>query len=479
MVMEDSGMVDERVGVVREVPGAESRKVISEIKEAGVPLYKDFLGTGVHAPIFKEAKGIYITDVDGNVFMDTHAAMASITFGYDSVDLREAVNSQAAKLPAILAMGPSVPRLNLAKMVAEECAPGKLKNDSVVQFETGGSAAIDLAVKMALFYGSLRQKKTAKKMIAFTGAYHGTGALGMCLSDNAVYRDKLPVAIDVVRMPYPYCYRCAYNLEYPNCDMFCVKVIDKMLSTPSYGLYNQFTGRVDISSLIVEPIQSHGGTVLPPQEFYPMLRGLCDKYDITFVDDEICGFMWSGKHWFCSEHFNTTPDIMIIAKGFSGGFGPLGGIIVKKSINDALNENTFWHMTTYQGHPLACAAALKNLTMIKEKKILNRVDELGKYFIVRLKDLQKKHSSIGDTRGIGFMGALEFVKDRKSKQPNPKLAVKVGLEALKRGTTGYTAIGDHGNVMHWHLPLIIEKEQIEKLIAILDESISVAEKHEA
>ena len=135
-------------------------------------------------------------------------------------------------------------------------------------------------------------------------------------------------------------------------------------------------------------------------------------------------------------------------------------------------------MTTYQLHPFACAAALKNLTMVKEKKILSRVDEIGKYFIGRLKDLQKKYDVIGDARGIGFMGALEFVKNRKTKQPHPELAIRVGLEALRRGTTGYTAIGDHGNVMHWHLPLIIEKEQIEKLITILDESINVAIKHE-
>ncbi len=471
-------MVDKRVGVLRDVPGLESKKIISESKEAGVPLYKDFLGTGVHAPIFKEASGIYLTDVDGNVFMDTHAAMACITFGYDSVDLREALINQLEKLPAVLAMGPSLPRLDLAKKLTNECAPGELKKSSLAQFETGGSAAIDLAVKMSLAYGSISNKSTATKVIAFTGGYHGTGYLGMHLSDQQIFRDKLPRAIEVVRFPYPYCYRCAYNLKYPDCEMFCVKIIEKMLSTPSYGFYNQFTKKVDVSSLIVEPIQSHGGTIVPPKEFYPMIRSICDKYNITFIDDEICGFIWSGKYWFCCEHYNTTPDIIVVAKGLSGGLGPLGGIIVKKSINDVLNENKFWHMTTYQGHPLACASALRNLTLIEERKILQRVEELGSYFIDRLKELKEHHPTVGDARGIGFMGALEFVKNKQTKEPHPKIAVRVGLEALKRGTTGYTGLGDFGNVMHWHLPLIITKEEIDKLIDILDESITVAEKDE-
>jgi len=471
-------MIDQRIGVLRDVPGLESKKIINESKEAGVPLYKDFLGTGVHAPIFKEAEGNYVTDVDGNLFMDTHAAMACNTLGYNPVELREAVMHQAEKLQSVLAMGPSLPRLNLAKKLANECAPGALKNSSLVQFSTGGSAAVDLAVKMSLAYGTIRRKSTSTKMIAFTGGFHGTGSLGMCLSDQQVYRDRLPKPIEVVRFPYPYCYRCPYGRTYPSCEMFCVKIIEKMLSTVSYGLYNQFTKKVDVASLIVEPVQSHGGIVVPPKEFYPMIRSLCDKYDITFIDDEICGFMWSGKYWFCCEHYNTTPDMIVIAKGLSGGFGPLGAIIVKKSINDVLNENLFWHMSTYQGHPLVCAAALENLKIVEERKMLQRVQELGKYFINMLKVLKEHHTTIGDAREMGLMGALEFVKNKKTKEPYPKMAVRVGLEALKRGTTGYTGIGDYGNVMHWHLPLIITKEEIDKLGDILDESITVAEKDE-
>ncbi len=464
------------VGVVREVPGPKSKAIIARMKEAGVPLYKDFLGTGIHSPIFKEAEGLFIKDVDDNVYLDTHAAMACITLGYDSKVLRDAVAQQANSLPAVLAMGPSLPRIDLAELIVKECAPGNLKGSSFVQFETGGTAAIDLAVKTSLFYASVVNKYTMNKMIAFTGGYHGTGAFGMTLSDNAIFRANLPRAIEVVRIPYPYCYRCAYKMEYPACDMFCVKYIEKMLSTPSYGLYNPFTNKVDVASIIVEPLQSHGGTVLPPPEFYPMLRSICDRYGITFVDDEICGFMWSGKHWFLCEHFNTTPDIIIMAKGFSGGFGPLGGIIMRENIRNTANEHSFWHMTTYQGHPIACAAALANLKTIMSEKILDRVDVNGKYFLERLKNLQKKHPSVGDARGIGFMGALEFVRDKRTKEPAPEAAVNVGREALRRGTTGYTSIGDHGNVMHWHLPLIISREQINKLIDVLDESISQVEK---
>jgi 4-aminobutyrate aminotransferase-like enzyme len=465
-----------KVGDVREVPGPKSREIIRTLSESGVPLYKDFLGTGIHSPIFKKAEGLYLQDVDDYVYLDTHAAMACITLGYDSANLKKAIVEQASQLPAILAMGPSLPRIKLANLIVREIAPGSLKGSSFIQFETGGSAAIDFAVKAALFYSSVVQKQTMNKMIAFTGGYHGTGSFGMTLSDNAIFRANLPKAIEVVRVPYPYCYRCAFELSYPGCDMFCVRYIEKLMSTPSYGLYNPFTKKVDVASLIVEPLQSHGGTIVPPVEFYPMLRNLCDKYGITFIDDEICGFMWSGKYWYCCEHYRTTPDIIVMAKGFSGGFGPLGGIIIKDSISNEINKHSFWHMTTYQGHPIACAAALENVQTIMKNKMLDKVHLDGKYFIARLKELQKTHQSIGDARGLGFMGALEFVKDKKTKEPDSEMAIKVGLEALKRGTTGYTGLGDHGNVMHWHLPLIISREQIDKLIEILDESILKIEK---
>lgn len=467
-----------KVGFVRDVPGPKSKKFIQQLLEVGVPLYRDFLGTGVHMPIFKEGKGIYLTDMDENVYLDTHAAMACITHGYDARELKEAIREQAEKLPAVLAMGPSLPRFELAKKLVEECAPGDLRNAARLQFETGGSAAVDLAIKMALFYGSTTRQFTADKIIAFDGAYHGTGSLGMIVSDNPVFREKLPTGIEVIRVPYPYCYRCFLGLRYPECDMACVKFVERLFESPSRGLYNPITKKSAVTALIVEPVQSHGGTIVPPKEFYPRVRALCNKYDITFIDDEICGFLWSGKYWFCCEHYNTTPDMIVIGKGFSGGFGPLGGIIVEKHISEVLNENSFWHMTTYQGHPLACAAALTNLNILKKERMLERVDELGKYFLSQLKKLQKNHKTIGDARGMGFMGALEFVRDKKTKVPAPEIAKKVGLEALRRGITGYTGLGDYGNVMHWHLPLIIKKEEIAKLVEILDISMTVAERKE-
>jgi 4-aminobutyrate aminotransferase-like enzyme len=472
-------MSEKSVTRTSEMPGPESKKIIEELKryEFPGPLYADFLGTGVHMPIFKEADdGIHITDVDGNVLMDTHAAMACITLGYRNKDAIEAAKKQMDTLPAVLAMGPSLPRIQLAKMLVEECVPDSLRNHSKIMFDTGGSAAIDLSLKMALFHAAATKKNRRNVLLAFTGGYHGNGPLGMFASDIAMFRGNYPYRLEVARFPYPYCYRCPFNLEYPGCDLQCVEFIDKSLRTPTYGFFNPLTRKCDVTSLIVEPLQSHGGTIVPPDEFYPRLRKLCDDFDITFVDDEICGFMWSGKYWFCCEHYKTTPDIMIVAKGFAGGLGPLGAVIVSDKISDELIENKFWYMTTYQGHPVSCAAALANLKAIRDKKVLDRVEEKGKYILKRMNELKDSSEVVGDVRGKGFMVAMEFVKNKDTKEPAPKIAVRFGYELLKRGATGYTGLGDNGNVMHWHLPLCIQQEEIDQLLSKLDSCLDVIKK---
>jgi len=464
-----------------ELPGPRSKEIIKQLQkyELPGPLYADFLGTGVHMPIFKEVdETIHITDVDDNVFMDTHAAMACITLGYRAKESIDAAKRQLDTLPAVLAMGPSLPRIELAKMLVEECVPDAIKNRSKVMFDTGGSASIDLSLKMALYFSACMKKDRRNTLMAFTGGYHGNGSLGMFASDIPMFRGNYPYHIEVLRVPYPYCYRCPHRMEYPECNLYCVDFVERYLTTPSYGYYSPLTGKCDVTSLIVEPLQSHGGTIVPPDEFYPRLRKICNEHDITFIDDEICGFMWSGKYWFCCQHYDTTPDVMIIAKGFSGGMSPLGAVIIKDEIAEALVENKFWYMSTYQGHPVACAAALANLKAVKEKDILNYVYAEGKQILRRLGELKERYEIVGDVRGKGFMVAMEFVKNQKTKEPDRETAIRFGYELLKRGATGYTGLGDHGNVMHWHLPLCIKKEEIEKLFEIFEECLITVKKNQ-
>jgi putrescine aminotransferase len=232
---------------------------------------------------------------------------------------------------------------------------------------------------------------------------------------------------------------------------------------------------------VVEPVQGAGGLIVPPADYFPLLRALCDKYGLLLIADEvITGFGRTGR-WFAMEHWNVNADLMIFAKGVTSGYLPLSGVVLTRAIHETLKtvKGPFAHGFTYSGHPTACAVALRNLQILEEERLVERVAEMGPYLQRRLQEL-RSHEIVGDVRGLGLLAGVEFVRDRESKQQfdvSLGVARRVWLAALAKGVIFRPIAGD---VIATSPPFVITEKQIDRLVDGLDSAIgSVSKEVEA
>jgi len=240
-----------------------------------------------------------------------------------------------------------------------------------------------------------------------------------------------------------------------------------------------------VAGIICEPVTGANGIIVPPPEYFPELRKVCDKWEILMIADEVMsGFGRTGK-WFAMDHWDVVPDIMTMAKGISCGYLPLGATVVRKYIGDRFKDQFFAHGATYAGHALGCAAALAVIPIYQEDLLIENSEKMGKYLLGKALELQEKHPCVGDVRGLGLFVGLELVKNKKTREPimpvaakirqgtNPKLQV-----AQKLGELGMMAMAANpGNVIAMAPPLIITRDEIDEGIAIMDEALKEADKH--
>jgi 4-aminobutyrate aminotransferase-like enzyme len=413
--------------------------------------------------------GVHVTDVDGNVYIETFGAYAASCLGYRPKELISEVEDQINSLMHVADM-PNVPRARLAQELVG-IAPGELKQGKV-QFEIGGGGAVDLALKLAAYYAP----HPRHDVISFYGGYHGRTIGSVSVAANVYNREGVPcISAQVVRAPYPYCYRCIFEKTYPSCDMFCARYLEKLFQSPEYGLYDPRTRTNLVSTLIVEPTQFHSGGIVPPAAFYPAIRQLCDEYGIVFIDDEIAIGMGRSGYWYACEAFDTVPDIIVTSKALSGGIWPLSAAIGKKEIFAVWDERPDKHMGTWHGDPVGCRAALTVIREIKQRNLLERCRTLGDYFLDGLKGLQTNHPLIGEVAGIGLGLSMELVKDRKTKEPAAEETVAVITEALRRGVMICRA-AYYGNRMTFMPPYIVTRDEIDTILKVVDESLAVVER---
>jgi len=266
---------------------------------------------------------------------------------------------------------------------------------------------------------------------------------------------------EVTHVPYAYCYRCPYNLKYPSCDLECVKAIER-------NIFNRVAPAEEISAIVVEPMQGEGGYIVPPPDYFKALSKLAKKYGILLMIDEVQTGMGKTGKMFAIEHFGIDPDILVTAKALASGV-PIGACIAGKSLMD-------WppgaHSTTFGGTPMGCAAALATIDLLQGGLIENAAKQ-GKFLMKELEKLQKRHKSMGDVRGLGLMIGIEFVKDRKTKEPAPKLADDIMMAAFRKGLMLLTC-GPNG--IRLVPPLVIDRHQCTLAIEILDKVIGDMEK---
>ena len=419
-------------------------------------------------PRVVEAKGVRFKTEDGRERLDFSSCFVSHNIGHQDPRVVEAIIEQAQTLTSFAPNFSTKPRALLIKMLAD-VTPGDLSRTFV---SLGGTEANEAAVKICHQYTGRR------KMIARFRSYHGGTATAMSLSaGDARSWAQVLGGTELVRVPQPYCYRCSFGLEYPACDLRCVHYIDEVIEMEGGG--------EKVAGIICEPVTGANGIIVPPPEYFPILRQICDKWGVLMIADEVMtGFGRTGR-WFAVDHWDVVPDILTMAKGMTCGYLPLGATIVRQHIGDRFKEQFFSHGATYAGHALCCAAALSLIPIYEEDNLIENSARMGQYLLEKAKELQEKHPSVGDVRGLGLFVGLELVKNRKTREPLVRVGDKVRpgmnpkLEVAKRiGELGMIAMAANpGNVIAMAPPLIITQDEIDEGVAIMDQALEVADQY--
>ena len=414
------------------------------------------------------AKGTRFTTEDGRERLDFSSCFVSHNIGHQDPRVVKAIQNQAAELASFAPSMSTRPRAMLGKVLAE-ITPGDLSRSFI---SLGGAEANEAAVKIAHQYTGRR------KVLSRYRSYHGGTATAMSLSagDARSWAQVLGGA-ELVRVPQPYCYRCMFGLEYPACDLRCVKYIDEVLELEGGG--------DKVAAIIFEPVTGANGIIVPPPDYFPELRRICDRHGILMIADEVMsGFGRTGQ-WFAMNHWDVVPDIMTMAKGLTGAYVPLGATVTRAHIGDRFKEQFFSHGATYAGHALGCAAALAVIPIYQTDGLIENSAKLGEYLLDQARALMDKHPCVGDVRGLGLFVGLELVKNKTTREPllsvgdklrpgaNPKLEI-----ARKLGELGMMAMAANpGNVIAMAPPLIVTKDEIDEGIALMDQALAVGDQY--
>lgn len=432
------------------LPGPKSKRLISDDERYVSQSY-----TRVFPTVIDHTKGALIYDVDGNSFIDFHTGIGVCSTGNTHPEIVKAIKQQTEKAIHI-ATADFYHELvgKLAKKLAE-ITPGTKSKRTF--FTNSGAESIECAIKLA------RYNKKRPRMIAFIGAFHGRtmGALSLTCSKLNQRRHFAPLLPEVTHIPYAYCYRCAYHLTYPRCDMACVKFLDEVI-------LQKVAPAEEVSAIFVEPIQGEGGYIVPPKEFHPMLKKIAEKYDILLVMDEIQSGMGRTGKMLAIEHWGVVPDIITLAKALASGM-PLGACVAPKEL---MSWEPGAHSTTFGGNPISCASALATIKLL-EGGLVNNAEKMGKFILKRLKVIRDKSRIIGDVRGIGLMIGIELVKNKKTKEPAPEYANSLAQECFRNGLM----ILECGpNSVRFIPPLTIDEETAEFGLKIFEKSLAKVEK---
>jgi len=413
--------------------------------------------------VMVEGKGVRVTDSDGRTYLDVNGGYNSVNVGYGRTEIAEAAYEQMLKLTYFPQGTTTVPTIKLAEKLAE-ITPGSLSRVFPV---SGGSEANETALKIARAYHKRRGEPGRYKIISRRGSYHGmTGGVIWLGGGPPVpsREDFEPMHPGMLHAPQPNPYRCEMGGETPSeCAIRCAQAIEDLIV---------FHKPETVAAVIAEPVGLPQGVAVPGDEYWPMLRQICDRYGVLLIADEvICGFGRTGK-MFAMEHWGVVPDIMTMAKGIISSYLPLAATVVKKEVADhfAGEDNFLRHTLTFSGHPVSAAASLKNIEIMENEGLVQNAAEVGEYLKEQLEGLIVDHPSVGDVRGIGMLIAVELVADRKSKAkfpPEAKIADRLN-ESFRNHGLIFKASGD---ILSIGPPLCITRDEVDEMVHAIDLSL--------
>ena len=416
------------------------------------------------APVpMTRAEGVYFWNADGKRFMDFASQLVCVNAGHQHPKIVAAIKEQADKL---CYMAPSLAtdaRGKLGRMVTEVAGPGFAK----VYFTSSGAEANEYAIKIA------KAVTGRPKVFARYRAYHGAtyGTISLTGDWRRAYNE--PGMAGTLHAFQPYCYRCTFGQEPSSCKRECLSSLEEMI---------QFENPDFVAAVIIETVTGpSNGLYIPPDDYLPKLRQICDKYGILLICDEVmAGWGRTGK-WFAFQNWDVKPDIISTAKGVTNSMVPLGAVVVTDKIAEYLDDHTLWSGSTYSGHALACAAGIASIQAYKDEKMIENSARLGRIVGRELEAMKAKHISVGDVRGKGLFWAIELVKDRKTREmlmPSKEepYATKGGMAGIKKVLSdGGIYLFSRPNLLAIAPPLCITEEQLMEGLRVIDKALDVAD----
>ena len=430
--------------IIVEPPGPESKKIHNEASK----FMKGYSGQVRLFPVvFEEGKGPFLKDVDGNTYIDFSSGIYVTGCGHCHPKIVENLKKMADKLWNAHDFTTPI------KQEALELISGILPGDiSGIQFYSDGTPAVEAGLRAA------RAITDKFEFVSFWKDFHGKtlGSVSLALMSP----DKGMRAPGFFLAPRPYCYRCPFKLQYPSCNLYCADFVEKVID-------EETTGRV--AAVVMEPIQGWAGSIFPPDEFIPELKKRLDKKGILLFLDEILTGMGRTGEWLACDHYKVVPDIITVGKGLGNGF-PVIVMAVREPYKDYLEKISA--SSSFGGNPLACAAVVATIKVMKEEKLLENAKRIEEIIMERLNEIKGKYKIIGDVRGKGCLFGVELVKNKETKEPFDEAGKLVYQKAFKKGLAWIPA----GHILRMSPPLIITEELAIKGIDIIEEAICETEK---
>lgn len=418
------------------------------------------------ARIWVEGKGAVIKDSTGREYLDGLAGLWNVTAGHGRRELADAASAQMATLAycSSYAGSTNYPAIALAERLSEIAYP----SINTFFFTSGGAEATETSIKTARFYWKARGKHDKTKVISRHRAYHGLTLAAMSATGLPafwpMFEPRVP-GFSHIDAPDPY--RFVHADPATSLGVAAANQLEAAILRE---------GADTVAAFIAEPVQGAGGVIVPPPDYFPRIREICNRYDVLLIADEvITGFGRTGK-WFGLEHYGIEPDIMQFAKGVTSGYIPLGGIGVSDTIREVINgvapAQRWMHAYTYSGHPTCCAVALKNLDILRDEQLVERAAQLGVRLAERLAGLATL-DGVGHVRSQGLVGAVEVVADKATKALHPpaaQMTMRLTEAMLERGLVTRVAL----DCICIAPPLVITESELDRLIDIVAEAVPAA-----
>jgi taurine---2-oxoglutarate transaminase len=406
----------------------------------------------------EKAEGIYFWDTDGKRYIDFSSQLMNANIGHQHPKVVKAIQDQAAKLCFVHPGNATEPRGLLGKKLAE-VTPGNLKKTF---FTLGGAEANENAIKIARFYTG--RHKILARYRSYHGATHGSIALTGDYRRLAV-EPAMPGAVHFLD---PFCYRCPFGQVKESCKRECISHLDEVM---------RYEGPDKIAAVIMEGVVGSNGVIIPPDDYWPRVREICNKYDILLISDEVMsGWGRTGK-WFAVDNWGVTPDMITTAKGITSGYLPLGAVVVSEPIANFFDDKYLYAGLTYSGHALACAAAVATIAVYEEDHLIENTVEVGVHLGQALEGIKARHRSVGDVRYIGLFSAIELVANRETKESlTPSIMAEVGKVLRQNGLFTFIMANNMGSMVFVVPPLCITKVQLDEGLAIVEKALEVADR---